>query len=163
MAIEGLSLRGVDVARMSGGHARRPYASRAALALMLTLVLAAALMLHPAPARAQAGPQTGIDTMDPRLTDPADVERYRHLAHELRCMVCQNQTLADSEASLAVDLRHQVEAMIVEGKSDDQIKEYLVDRYGEFVLFRPPVQRSTWVLWFGPFGLLGIGAVVWFA
>ena len=133
-----------------------------ALLAALVLVAALSLLVPTAPAQAQSGPQTGVDTMDPRLTDPADVERYRHLAHELRCLVCQNQTLADSDASLAVDLRHKVEALIVEGKSDDEIKGYLVERYGEFVLFRPPMQRNTWLLWFGPFGLLALGAGVWF-
>ncbi|HRO57655.1 MAG TPA: cytochrome c-type biogenesis protein CcmH [Burkholderiaceae bacterium] len=95
------------------------------------------------------------------LTEAADKARYNALAEELRCLVCQNQTLADSDASLAVDLRRQLESMVVEGRSDDEIKSYLVDRYGEFVLYRPPVQSNTWLLWFGPFVLLAAGIGVW--
>lgn len=95
------------------------------------------------------------------LVDPAQRARYQHLAGELRCLVCQNQTLADSNAELAADLRLQVEKMIVAGRSDDEIKRYLVDRYGNFVLYRPPMQESTWLLWLGPFAMLVIGALVW--
>jgi cytochrome c-type biogenesis protein CcmH len=76
-------------------------------------------------------------------------------------MVCQNQTLSDSNADLAVDLRNQVKAMIEQGQSDTQIKRYMVDRYGDFVLFKPPVQANTWLLWFGPFVLLLFGALIW--
>lgn len=93
--------------------------------------------------------------------DPESDRRLRGLSAELRCLVCQNQTLADSNAELAVDLRRQVEAMIARGDSDAQIKTYLVDRYGDFVLYRPPVQGNTALLWFGPFALLAIGAIVW--
>ncbi|MCD6681519.1 MAG: cytochrome c-type biogenesis protein CcmH [Burkholderiaceae bacterium] len=91
----------------------------------------------------------------------AERERFHALAEELRCLVCQNQTLADSEASLAADLRREVEELMLAGRSDDEIKAYLVQRYGDFVLYRPPVQRNTWMLWGGPFALLVIGAVVW--
>ena len=93
--------------------------------------------------------------------DPETVRRLRDLSAELRCLVCQNQTLADSNADLAVDLRRQVEAMIANGDSDEKIKHYLVDRYGDFVLYRPPVQRNTTLLWFGPFLLLLLGALAW--
>lgn len=91
----------------------------------------------------------------------ADEERLKALSEELRCLVCQNQTLADSNADLAVDLRNQVRAQIEQGKTDAQIKEYLVARYGDFVLYKPPVQGNTWLLWFGPFLLLLLGAVLW--
>ncbi len=87
--------------------------------------------------------------------------RFKQLSEELRCLVCQNQTLADSHADLAVDLRNQVQAMIEQGRSDDDIKSYLVDRYGQFVLYKPLVQRSTWLLWGGPFALLLLGLLVW--
>ena len=76
-------------------------------------------------------------------------------------MVCQNQTLADSNAELAADLRHQVEDQILAGRSDDEIKAWLVQRYGDFVLYRPPIKRSTWLLWLGPFALLLGGALLW--
>ena len=94
--------------------------------------------------------------------DSKQVEsRLRALSEELRCLVCQNQSLSDSSAELAVDLRNQVKALIEQGKSDAQIKSYLVDRYGDFVLFKPPVQANTWLLWFGPFLLLLLGAIIW--
>ncbi len=94
--------------------------------------------------------------------DPKQVEiRLKALSEELRCLVCQNQTLSDSSADLAVDLRNQVKAMIEQGQSDDQIRRYMVDRYGDFVLFKPPVQANTWLLWFGPFVLLLFGALIW--
>jgi cytochrome c-type biogenesis protein CcmH len=116
-----------------------------------------------APAAAQA-PTTAAPAAapGPAVADKkAYEERLRKLSSELRCLVCQNQTLADSNAELAVDLRRQVEGLMGEGKSDDQIKAYLVDRYGDFVLYRPPVQGNTMLLWFGPFALLLIGAVAW--
>lgn len=89
-------------------------------------------------------------------------ERLRRLETDLRCLVCQNQTLADSNAGLADDLRREVRALAVAGKSDDEIRAYLVERYGDFVLYDPPVKPLTWVLWFGPFALaIGGGAVWW--
>ena len=96
------------------------------------------------------------------LMDPKQLEaRLKALSEELRCLVCQNQSLSDSSADLAVDLRNQVKALIEQGKTDAQIKAYLVDRYGDFVLFKPPVQANTWLLWFGPFLLLFLGAIIW--
>ena len=85
----------------------------------------------------------------------------KELALELRCLVCQNQTIADSNADLAVDLRRIVRSQILEGKSDGDIKAYLVARYGDFVLYKPPVQGNTTLLWFGPFALLVVGAGIW--
>jgi cytochrome c-type biogenesis protein CcmH len=95
--------------------------------------------------------------------DPAMALRLRHLESELRCLVCQNQTLADSEAGLAQDLRNQVEELALKGMSDDEIKAWLRERYGDFVLYRPPVQPNTWFLWFGPFVILlaGLGFWIW--
>jgi cytochrome c-type biogenesis protein CcmH len=95
------------------------------------------------------------------LADPAFDSRLRNLEEELRCLVCQNQTLADSNAPLAEDLRREVRELAVAGKSDDEIKQYLVARYGDFVLYRPPVKTTTWLLWFGPFVLLAGGGVIW--
>ena len=91
--------------------------------------------------------------------DPALDARLRALEEELRCLVCQNQTLADSSAPLAEDLRREVRELAVAGKSDEEIKQYLVARYGDFVLYRPPVKSTTWLLWFGPFVLLAGGGV----
>ena len=93
--------------------------------------------------------------------DPALEKRVHDLSSELRCLVCQNQTLADSSAPLAEDLRREVRSLAVAGKSDDEIRAFLVARYGDFVLYRPPVKGTTWLLWFGPFALLALGALVW--
>ncbi len=107
------------------------------------------------PARTSAGPAASL------LPTQAEKERFHHLAEELRCLVCQNQTLADSDAELAADLRREVEQLMLEGRSDAEIKSWLVDRYGDFVLYRPPLQRNTWLLWLGPFALLVVGGMLW--
>ena len=87
-------------------------------------------------------------------------ERYYLLIEEIRCLVCQNQSLADSNAPLAQDLRNEVFKMIQTNKSNNEIMEFLVERYGDFVLYRPPLKRNTWLLWFGPFLFLVIGFFV---
>lgn len=91
--------------------------------------------------------------------DPALEKRVMELSNELRCLVCQNQTIADSHAELAIDLKNQVRAKLAEGMSDKDVIAFMVQRYGDFVLYRPPVKGSTWLLWFGPFLLL-IGGIV---
>ena len=92
--------------------------------------------------------------------DAAEETRFQNLVKELRCLVCQNQNLADSDAGLAQDLRNEVFEMMREGKTDSEIRDFLVARYGEFVLYRPPVQPTTWLLWFGPAAVLLAGLVV---
>jgi cytochrome c-type biogenesis protein CcmH len=92
--------------------------------------------------------------------DRAQEVRFQNLTRQLRCLVCQNQDLADSDADLARDLRRQVFQMMQEGKSDAQIKQYLVSRYNDFVLYDPPLHAGTWLLWFGPFAFLALGALV---
>jgi cytochrome c-type biogenesis protein CcmH len=92
--------------------------------------------------------------------DAAEEQRFQALTRELRCLVCQNESLADSNAGLAKDLRNEVFEQLRAGKSDDEIKAYLVARYSEFVLYDPPLKASTLVLWFGPFVLLAVGGVV---
>jgi len=92
--------------------------------------------------------------------DRAEEERFQHLAKELRCLVCQNQNLADSEADLARDLRGQVFTMMQSGKSDDEIKRYLAARYNDFVLYDPPLKPGTWLLWFAPGVLVAVGVGV---
>lgn len=82
-------------------------------------------------------------------------ERYTALLNELRCLVCQNQSLSDSDAELAVDLREQVRAMMLDGQSDDEIKAFMTARYGDFVLYSPPLDKRTYVLWLFPFILVG--------
>ena len=95
--------------------------------------------------------------------DPALDARLKKLESELRCLVCQNQTLADSDAALAGDLRREVRTLAVAGKTDAEIKDYLVARYGDFVLYSPPVKTLTWLLWFGPLLLLIAGGGIWLA
>ena len=95
----------------------------------------------------------------PLAENPVVEQRLILISEELRCLVCQNESLAGSRADLAMDLRREIRTLIKDGKSDAQIRDYLVSRYGDFVLYRPPVKPLTWVLWFGPFLLL-IGAVV---
>jgi len=87
----------------------------------------------------------------PLAQEPEVEARLVKIAEELRCMVCQNESLASSHAELAEDLRREVRGLIKEGKNDDQVKEFLVARYGDYVLYRPEVKPLTWVLWFGPF------------
>jgi cytochrome c-type biogenesis protein CcmH len=99
----------------------------------------------------------GAGEAKPMAADPATETRMLTLSKELRCLVCQNETLADSRAALAEDLRVEVRELVKGGKTDQQIKDYLVARYGDFVLYRPPVEPTTWLLWFGPFVLLAAG------
>jgi cytochrome c-type biogenesis protein CcmH len=89
--------------------------------------------------------------------DAALEKRVAALAHELRCLVCQNQTLADSNAPLAVDLRNQIREQLQKGASERDVTDFMVQRYGDFVLYRPPLKASTLLLWTGPFLLLGFG------
>jgi cytochrome c-type biogenesis protein CcmH len=96
----------------------------------------------------------------PVAEDPATEARLVALSNELRCLVCQNQTIADSNAGLAVDLRNEIREKIQSGMSDAEIKEFMVTRYGDFVLYRPPVKNTTLVLWVGPFLLLAVGGGV---
>jgi cytochrome c-type biogenesis protein CcmH len=89
--------------------------------------------------------------------DHAEELRFQHLTSELRCLVCQDENLADSNADFARDLRHKVFELMQQGKSDAQIKQYLVDRYSDFVLYDPPLNIRTWLLWFGPLLILIAG------
>ncbi len=92
--------------------------------------------------------------------DPQKEARFKKFSEELRCLVCQNQSLADSNAELALDLRRELYKMINNGATDDEIVEFMVNRYGDFVLYRPPVKTTTYLLWFGPFLLVIIGLVI---
>ncbi len=96
----------------------------------------------------------------PLTEDPALEARLKAMSQELRCLVCQNSTLADSSAPLAEDLRKEIRVQLRAGKSDKEVVDYLVARYGDFVRYRPPVNNSTALLWFGPFLLLIIGGFV---
>ena len=96
----------------------------------------------------------------PMAENPVIEARVMALANELRCLVCQNQTLADSHSDLASDLRREMREMAEKGMSDKEIAEFMVNRYGDFVLYRPPLKATTLVLWFGPFVLLAIVAIM---
>jgi cytochrome c-type biogenesis protein CcmH len=119
------------------------------LALQLLLLCSLALTVSAQEAR-------------PLAEDPELEKRLTTLAKELRCLVCQNETLADSQADLAQDLRAQIREQMKAGKSDKQIVAYLTQRYGQFVLYRPPVTPTTYLLWFGPFIFLLGGLVLLF-
>ena len=93
----------------------------------------------------------------PLVDDPVTEQRLISISEEMRCLVCQNESLAGSRSDLANDLRREIRILISEGKSDDQIRSFMVERYGDFVLYRPPVKPVTWLLWIGPFVILGIG------
>jgi len=97
---------------------------------------------------------------EPLADDQALETRVNNVAAELRCLVCQNQTIADSHADLAVQLKDQIRDKLRAGQSEDQIKDYMVQRYGEFVLYRPKIEATTIALWFGPFLLLAGGIAV---
>jgi cytochrome c-type biogenesis protein CcmH len=115
-----------------------------ALVLMVLMVLMVASVV-------QAGEAL------PMTEDPALEARVMAVAAELRCLVCQNQTIADSSAALAVDLRQQVREMLRRGESEDAVVAYMTARYGDFVRYRPPVRAATWLLWYGPAALLLLG------
>lgn len=121
---------------------------------MTRILLLVALMLAALGALAREAP--------PAAADPVLEARLHALSKDLRCLVCQNETLADSRADLAEDLRREIRAMMQAGKSDREITEFLVSRYGDFVLYRPPVKATTLLLWVGPFALLALGVAVWF-
>ena len=102
--------------------------------------------------------RAAIDTY--QFKDEVERERFRGLTEELRCPKCQNQNIADSNAPIATDLRREIFRMLEEGRSDKEIVDFLVMRYGDFVMYKPPLDSRTWLLWYGPFGLLGLGAIV---
>ena len=104
----------------------------------------------------------GAVDINGQLEDPALQARFESIAKELRCLVCQNESIADSNADLAVDLRRQVREMLVAGKSDDDIFKYMTDRYGDFVRFAPPLSPKTSLIWGAPFIALLLGAGIVF-
>ena len=124
----------------------------------MRLVLALLLWLATLPAFAQANQQA--DAAPLQFRDAAEETRFHDLAAELRCVMCQNQSLADSNALIALELRREVLDLIRAGKSDAQVKDHLVQRYGEFVLYKPRVEGRTWLLWLGPALILLAGAAL---
>ena len=117
--------------------------------LFLSVLFAAVLVL---PAKAKEA--------TPLAADPALEARVMVIAEELRCLVCQNETIAASHADLAVDLRTQIRQKLTQGQSDRQILDFMVERYGDFVLYRPPLKTTTILLWLGPFALLALALAV---
>jgi cytochrome c-type biogenesis protein CcmH len=118
-------------------------------ALALCLLLGGAATVH-----------AGVTLEAFKFDTPAEELHFKKLIEELRCLVCQNQSLADSDAELAHDLRAEVYAMVQDGKSDAEIIEFLVARYGDFVLYNPPVKPANYLIWFGPFVLLLVAGVL---
>jgi cytochrome c-type biogenesis protein CcmH len=114
-----------------------------AYVLIATLCVSSAYAIDPAPA----------------FDDPALQARYEHLARDLRCLQCRSETIADSNALLARDLRRQLQELIAAGKSDEEIIQYMTDRYGDYVLYKPPLAPHTWLLWAAPILLLVGGGV----
>ena len=137
-----------DAPALTNIKAKASPASRLLRGLMLVALLALAGFAH-----AQA-----IEPMP--FANHAQEVRFQHLTAQLRCPMCQNETLADSNAPIARDLRNQVFKLMQQGKSDDEIKQYLVDRYSTYVLYDPPLNSGTWLLWFGPLLILLAGAGV---
>jgi cytochrome c-type biogenesis protein CcmH len=133
---------------------------RPAALLVLALCLALPAFAADVPASATSAADAVVKFQAPTAAltaaDPALEARMLAITGELRCLVCQNQTIADSHADLAVDLRQEVREMLKRGQTDDQIRRYMTDRYGDFILYRPPLKATTAVLWLGPALLLAI-------
>jgi len=127
------------------------------IAALFLLVMFSLLGL-PAVSRAQAPHTTTIES----FSDPVMEARARNLERQLRCLVCQGQSVDDSNSEFSADIRHLVRQQMAAGRSDQQIQDFLVERYGDFILMKPPLQSNTWLLWLSPFLVLGVGgAVVW--
>lgn len=110
-------------------------------------------------------PAAAVDTLipaQPNAEDPVIEARLINLADDLRCLVCQNESLAGSHAELAVDLRREIREQMKAGKNDQEVVAYLTERYGDFVLYRPPFKPVTYLLWLGPVLFLGIGGGAWY-
>ncbi|MBS0228998.1 MAG: cytochrome c-type biogenesis protein CcmH [Proteobacteria bacterium] len=130
--------------------------SRAAIAILARLLLIALLWSPALPSFAQANQQA--DAAPLHFNTPAEEARFHDLTLQLRCVMCQNQSLADSHALIALQLRREVLDLMRQGRSDDEIKAFLVQRYGEFVLYKPRLEERTWLLWAGPIVILLFGA-----
>jgi cytochrome c-type biogenesis protein CcmH len=141
---------------MSGAVAAHAVWSALRTALV-AMLLGAALAGAAAPVRAQA--PAALDAYG-QLKDPALQVRFEHITAQLRCLVCQNESIADSNVELASDLRRQVREMLLAGQSDDAIFKFMTDRYGEFVRFNPPLETKTLFIWGAPFVMLLLGVFI---
>jgi cytochrome c-type biogenesis protein CcmH len=130
---------------------------RAAAALAVFVLIGALIAAVSASVRAE--PARALDDYG-QLTDPALQARFEHITGQLRCLVCQNESIADSNVELASDLRRQVREMLLAGQSDDAIFKFMTDRYGEFVRFNPPLEAKTLLIWGAPFAMLLLGVLI---
>ena len=135
--------------------------SRPGMRLPVAFVLAMLwAMAAPTFSHAQAPDRYGVET----FSDSQMEARARHLQRQLRCLQCQAESIDESNSDFAADMRHLVRQQIAQGKSDQQIEDFLVARYGDFILMKPPLQSDTWLLWLAPFLVLGVaGSVAWVA
>jgi cytochrome c-type biogenesis protein CcmH len=131
----------------------RPTLARLLAHCMLGLVLAFGLGLP------HGVPTAHAKEAEPLAANPEIEARMLAIASELRCLVCQNQTIADSHAGLALDLRQEIREMLAKGQTDQQVRDFMTQRYGDFILYKPPVRPSTVLLWFGP-AVLAIGGLI---
>ncbi len=134
--------------------ATTPFSPRSTVGRHLQRWVAGSLM-----AVALLGGQAWAKEAELLAANPEQEARMMAIATELRCLVCQNQTVADSHAGLAVDLRQQIRELLAKGQTDQEVRDYMTQRYGDFILYRPPVEGSTALLWFGP-GLLAAGGLL---
>lgn len=142
---------------MKSGFFKRGYFKHGVLGVLLVFSL---------PVLAAEATNVPLDTLKearPLADDPAIEQRMVNLAEDLRCLVCQNESLAGSHAELAEDLRREIRSQMKAGKDDKEVIEYLTTRYGDFVLYRPPFKPVTYLLWLGPLLFLGIGGAAWVA
>src|SRR5450755_342030 len=128
---------------------------------LAALLIGAALGIGAALPVSGATPASALDAYG-QLEDAGLQARFEHITHELRCLVCQNESIADSNVELAADLRRQVREMLVAGKNDDAIFKFMTDRYGEFVRFAPPLTPKTALIWGAPFFMLLLGGIIVF-
>lgn len=126
---------------------------------LAALLIVAALGMGAAVAVADTTPAPALDAYG-QLTNPALQARFERITQQLRCLVCQNESIADSNVELASDLRRQVREMLLTGKSDDAIFTFMTDRYGEFVRFSPPLEPKTLLIWGAPFIMLLLGGII---
>ena len=128
--------------------------------LVAFLLAMLSVLAVPTFSHAQAPDRYGVET----FSDPVMEARARHLQRQLRCLQCQAESIDESNSDFAADMRHLVRQQIAAGRSDQQIEDFLVARYGDFILMKPPLQSDTWLLWLAPFLVLGVaGSVAWVA
>ncbi len=154
-----LAALAIGLAGAPAAGAQASAASAADTAPAVAAASAASSASGSASASASTDAKRGAPQAVPTAADPALEARMLAITGELRCLVCQNQTIADSHADLAVDLRQEVRELLKQGRSDAQIRRYMTDRYGDFVLYNPPFKPSTIVLWLGPALLLAVALI----